>query len=284
MASATSGNFTTNLAAGSSAANKYTMTLAYSYSTSEADNKTTLTITGTIKSNNSSYYSYKSSSSNTVQVRYNNSSGTSVLSKSPTTAYDCRNLGSTQIFSYSVDINHDDYGNRVVWVSWFFDGLQSSWNPTGTVTGTITFPKIATTVETFTITYHANGGYGTPPHENYPIGSTVYITSKKPFRSGYSFLGWSTSSDSTTATYSSGSSTSISSATLLYAVWSKNDSQNIYLCSDMKCYSFEFIEGNSIGFGSSGELYASDFTEADIDNLYINATFKAMEFIEGTPN
>ncbi|MBQ6661012.1 MAG: InlB B-repeat-containing protein [Lachnospiraceae bacterium] len=40
-------------------------------------------------------------------------------------------------------------------------------------------------------------------------------------RSGYWFLGWSTSSTATTGTYKTGSEISVSKDTVLYAVWKK---------------------------------------------------------------
>lgn len=225
MASATSGSFAVSLAAGSSSADKYTMTLSYSYSTSAANNKTTLTIKGVIKSNNSSYTSYKSSSTNTVQVRYNNSSGTSVLSNSPTTAYDCRNLGSTQIFSYSVDIPHDSSGNRTVWVSWYFNGNQSTWNPTGTVTGTIVFPQLQ-----YTISYNANGGSGAPSSQTKTAGTSITLSSTTPTRTGYVFSHWNTNSSGSGTSYLPSATYSNDANLTLYAIWNEEE-VNLYIIS-----------------------------------------------------
>lgn len=358
MASATSGSFTTNLAAGSSSANKYTMTLAYSYSHNASNNSTNLTITGTIKSNNSSYASYKNSSSNTVQVRDTNSSGTSRLSQSPTTAYDCRNLGSTQIFSYSVTIPHDSSGNRTVYVSWTFDGLQSSWNPTGTVTGTITFPQSSFTVsydanggtgapssqtkyygtaltlsstiptksgykflgwgtsstttsvsysagdsytsnssvtlyaiweteEKYTLSYDANGGVAAPKSVTYIKNADVYISSSKPIKSGYNFLGWGTSSSTSTTSYNPGDQfdTSVASNSVLYAIWSKRSSQNIYLYSTGKSYAFEYVEGNGFYMDADGRICSTNIVETGTSNdtFKVSSIFSCGELIEGTP-
>ncbi|MBQ2694385.1 MAG: InlB B-repeat-containing protein [Clostridia bacterium] len=53
-------------------------------------------------------------------------------------------------------------------------------------------------------------------------GNTTISTSK-PTRSGYTFVGWSTSSSTNSVQYYAGSTISISSNTTLYAVWSKNE-------------------------------------------------------------
>ena len=47
-------------------------------------------------------------------------------------------------------------------------------------------------------------------------------SSTVPTRSGYKFLGWSTSSTATTATYTAGGSYTANAAATLYAVWQKN--------------------------------------------------------------
>lgn len=73
------------------------------------------------------------------------------------------------------------------------------------------------------VSYNANGGSGAPS-ATYFYGSTESITlsSTRPTRTGYTFLGWSTSSTATTATYSPGQNIGTRSSGLtLYAVWEK---------------------------------------------------------------
>jgi len=71
----------------------------------------------------------------------------------------------------------------------------------------------------YTLTYNANGGSGAPSSVS-DITSTT-ISSTVPTRSGYDFLGWSTSSTATYATYTVGDTISLSSNIMLYAVWQK---------------------------------------------------------------
>ena len=74
----------------------------------------------------------------------------------------------------------------------------------------------------YKITYSANGGTGAPGQQTKWKDQTLTLSSTKPTRNGYSFLGWSTSSTATTATYSAGGSYTANSAATLYAVWKAN--------------------------------------------------------------
>ena len=76
--------------------------------------------------------------------------------------------------------------------------------------------------------YNANGGSGAPSTQSDSIyassasGSKSFtISTTKPTRSGYDFLGWSTSSSASSASYQPGGSISVSygSSKTLYAVW-----------------------------------------------------------------
>jgi uncharacterized repeat protein (TIGR02543 family) len=72
---------------------------------------------------------------------------------------------------------------------------------------------------TYTIKYDANGGTGAPGSQTKSWGVTLKLTSSTPSRENYSFLGWSTSSTATTATYSPGSNYTANASATLYAVW-----------------------------------------------------------------
>lgn len=78
------------------------------------------------------------------------------------------------------------------------------------------------TANTYKITYNANGGSGAPSAQTKTYGKELTLSSTEPKRTGYTFLGWSTSSAATKATYSAGGSYTANSAATLYAVWSQN--------------------------------------------------------------
>ena len=78
----------------------------------------------------------------------------------------------------------------------------------------------------FTLTYNGNGNTGgsVPPDSNspYDTGATVTVLGNlgNLVKTNYTFLGWSTSNSATVAQYTQGSTFTINSNTMLYAVWS----------------------------------------------------------------
>ncbi len=84
--------------------------------------------------------------------------------------------------------------------------------------GTIPF----TFGQVYTVSYNANGGAGAPASQKKDYGATLTLSSTVPTRSGYTFLGWSTSSTATSMTYQPGASFTSNANTNLYAVWQKN--------------------------------------------------------------
>lgn len=86
-------------------------------------------------------------------------------------------------------------------------------------TKNVTFNVTVPAWTSYIIKYNANGGGGAPGNQTKWKNQTLTLSSTKPTRTGYSFLGWSTSSTATTATYSAGGSYTANSAATLYAVW-----------------------------------------------------------------
>ena len=75
------------------------------------------------------------------------------------------------------------------------------------------------TVSSYTVTYNANGGSGAPASQTAISGINLTLSSTVPTRSGYTFLGWSTDSNATTATYAKGATYTANKSVTLYAVW-----------------------------------------------------------------
>lgn len=99
----------------------------------------------------------------------------------------------------------------------------------------ITLYAIWTNVAKLTINYNANGGSGAPVSQTHLINTTSKISGAKPTRNNYVFLGWSTSSSATKATYIADGQYTNNSFTdgatvTLYAVWLKK-SPSIYINS-----------------------------------------------------
>lgn len=74
-------------------------------------------------------------------------------------------------------------------------------------------------VNTYTISYNANGGTGTPGNQTKTYGVALTLSSTIPTRTNYTFLGWGTAASATTATYVPGSQYSDNRDITLYAVW-----------------------------------------------------------------
>jgi len=78
-------------------------------------------------------------------------------------------------------------------------------------------------VNTYKITYNANGGSGAPGQQSYTYASsgTINLSTTIPTRAGYTFLGWSLSPGATSASYSAGQAWNRNNALnyTLYAVW-----------------------------------------------------------------
>lgn len=71
----------------------------------------------------------------------------------------------------------------------------------------------------YTVSYDANGGTGAPESQSKMHGKSMTLSSQKPQRDGYVFLGWSTDKHASAPSYQSGDPFDIDADTVLYAVW-----------------------------------------------------------------
>ena len=80
---------------------------------------------------------------------------------------------------------------------------------------------------TYRVTYNLNGGTGSIPDTTYVYAEsgTVSLTSTKPTKTGYTFQGWDTNKNATTATYAAGAnySKNVLKDVTLYAIWKANE-------------------------------------------------------------
>ena len=84
------------------------------------------------------------------------------------------------------------------------------------------------------ITYNANGGTGAPSTQKKHFNNTLYLSTQKPTKSGYTFTGWSTSSSSSYAQYQPGDAFTTDADTTLYAVWRQNQTTQYSLSFDLQ--------------------------------------------------
>ena len=73
--------------------------------------------------------------------------------------------------------------------------------------------------ETYTISFNANGGSGAPGNQTKTYGQTLTLSSTRPTRTNYNFMGWGSSSGSTTAEYQPGGAYTNNGPATLYAIW-----------------------------------------------------------------
>lgn len=121
-------------------------------------------------------------------------------------------------FTGTYSISGNGSASKTITVTFRNFNTDNGDSATKNATFTVTVPAWTS----YKITYNANGGSGAPGAQTKWKDQTLTLSSAKPTRTGYSFLGWSTSSSATTATYSAGGSYTANSAATLYAVWKAN--------------------------------------------------------------
>ncbi len=122
---------------------------------------------------------------------------------------------------------------------------------TYTVTGDVTLYAVWQ-INSYTITFNKNDGGSTNTTANYNYGATNALNFSNPFtRTGYTFLGWSTTNNATTP---SGSYTVTASASL-YAVWQINSFVVTYHYNDgvattTTTHSFNYGSTNALDYST----------------------------------
>lgn len=89
----------------------------------------------------------------------------------------------------------------------------------GSASGTNYNAGAAYTIPQGDTTFYAGWTTGTTYRKSNP---SITLSTGQPTRTGYEFLGWSTNSGATTASYSGGNAYTFSADTILYAVWRIN--------------------------------------------------------------
>ena len=134
---------------------------------------------------------------------------------------------------YAKDIWYGVDDNKVDYISWAGGGSnrRSEGASALLVNGKNTayyYFKGAPVLPTFTLNYDANGGTGAPTSQTYKATSQYEmsheftISSQKPTRENYTFLGWSTNRNAMTAEYQPNGKIIVTSTTTLYAVWKED--------------------------------------------------------------
>ena len=121
----------------------------------------------------------------------------------------------TKIHSQTKTVTHGSDGKKSITISAGGEISETTFD-LGTQSRTITLDNIT---RQFTVSYNANGGIGAPANQTKIYGTNLTLSSSKPHRPGYSFVGWGTSSTDTTADYQPGGVYSKEANITLYAIW-----------------------------------------------------------------
>lgn len=130
---------------------------------------------------------------------------------------------------------------------------------TKSASGSMSIPAITS----HTLTYNANGGTGAPGKQTKWYGSTIKISTVKPTRTGYTFLGWGTSATTTTVRYNPGDTFGSDTDTTLYAVW-KADTYTVSYNAN----------GGTGAPGNQTKTYGVNLTLSSTKPTRTNYTFK----------
>lgn len=118
-------------------------------------------------------------------------------------------------------------------------------------------------IKQYTISYNMNGGDGTINNQTKTYGTDITLSTTKPIRQSYVFLGWSTNKEDTSTLYSAGGLFTDNENVVLYAIWQYGD-ESIYLYSTGKTEAIEFIEefDCEAPFKKGGIVISNEFIES----------------------
>lgn len=125
------------------------------------------------------------------------------------------NYASSGSGSFTGTYSISGYGAQTKTISVTFTNRGSSGSSSTSVSLSVSVPALTS----YTVSFNANGGSGAPSSQTKYKGVALTLSSTKPTRDGYDFLGWAVGSSATSATYTAGGSYTANSSVTLYAVW-----------------------------------------------------------------
>lgn len=147
-----------------------------------------------------------------------------------------------------------------------YGGYGSGWTGSWSGKWTYTVP----TLPSYTVKYDANGGSGAPSNQTKWYGGILTLSSTKPTKSGYNFMGWATSSAGSVA-YASGAQYGSDANVTLYAVW-----ELAYIAPTLS--NVKAVRCNSSGTADNGGTYAKVTGSWAVDTT-LNAANKATKLV-----
>ena len=114
-------------------------------------------------------------------------------------------------------------------------------------------------LDTYTITYNANGGTGAPASQTKTQDVPLILRSEIPTRVGYTFAGWATWATATVAEYSAGGTYNTNASATLYAVWGARPPSDLF--------DEDGTEVDSLHIGDFINYNAGTWTAAEINAI-----------------
>lgn len=153
----------------------------------------------------------------------------------------------------TIRVNHDSSGNASLTARVYATVLPYNFPQTESYRKVIDTGNAAISIHEnapYSISYSANGGSGAPSSQGVYYGVSYTLSSTRPTRTGYTFLGWATSDSATIAEYQPGDSVTPNGNLALYAVWSINS------------YNVSLTAGDNIALvsGAGSKVYNSAVT------------------------
>lgn len=159
-------------------------------------------------------------------------------------------------------------------------GTWSAWQDTKPATATNreieSIKNYRYKLKSYTINYNPNSGTGALANQTKVHGTSLTLSTTKPTRTGYTFLGWSTTQNGSVE-YTAGATYTANSAVTLYAVWRANlPSAPILELGRTSYYAHETITctWEAVTYGDYYEVFVVDNTaeERVIENWGISDT------------
>ena len=113
------------------------------------------------------------------------------------------------------------------------NSIEFSVNSDGSITFVNNNQTITNTLETYTLSYDANGGTGAPTNSTHKYNEKTSVAAEKPTREGYEFLGWDSGTDGN-ADYQPNAPIQIKENVELVAVWEKVLTENLSIEKTVK--------------------------------------------------
>ncbi len=162
---------------------------------------------------------------NTYTIVFNKNGGTSGTMSNLSMTYDTAKALTNNGFS-KTGYTFQGWSENSSAVSATYTNKQSVSNLTAVSGGTVTLYAVWS-VNTYTVVFNKNNGTGTMTNQTINYNTETALQMNKFIRTGYTFLGWNTSSSATTAIYTDNQAvtnlTSTNGGTVtMYAIWSAN--------------------------------------------------------------